>query len=105
MKRGDIKANRVIASKPSQNKTFKELAEEFIRQAEIRNLSEWTIKSYRHHTQYFIDFTGDKLMSKDISLDLIENYILYMKKEKGLSNTVTLNSYLRNLVNLLKQIK
>lgn len=61
MKRGDIKANRVMASKPSQNKTFKALAEEFIRQGEIRNLSEWTIKSYKHHAQYFRDFAGNEL--------------------------------------------
>ena len=79
MKRGDIKQNRVMTSKPSQNKTFKELAEEFIRQGEIRNLSDWTIKSYKHHTQYFIDFAGKELMCKDIGLDLIEKYILYMK--------------------------
>lgn len=58
MKFGEIKGNRVMASKPSQNKTFKELAEEFIRNSEVRGLSEWTIKSYMHHTQYFIDFAG-----------------------------------------------
>lgn len=102
MKRGDIKTNRVMASKPSQNKTFKELAEEFIRQAEIRNLSEWTIKSYKYHTQYFIDFAGNELMCKDIGLDLVEKYILYMKKDKGISNTVTLNSYIRNISPIIK---
>ena len=48
MKRGDIKHGRVSASKPSQNKTFKELGEEFLRNAEVRGLSEWTIKSYRY---------------------------------------------------------
>jgi len=30
MKRGDIKANRLIASEPTQNKRFKDLSEEFI---------------------------------------------------------------------------
>ena len=84
-------------SKPSQNKTFKELAQEFIRQGEIRNLSEWTIKSYRYH-----DFAGNDFMCKDIGLDLVEKYILYMKKDKGLSNTVTLNSYIRNTSPIIK---
>ena len=102
MKKGDIKTNRVMASKPSQNKTFKELAEEFIRQAEIRNLSEWTIKSYKYHTQYFIEFAGNEMMCKDIGLDLLESYILFMKNDKQISNTVTLNSYIRNISPIIK---
>ncbi|TJX14540.1 hypothetical protein E9840_05565 [Tissierella creatinini] len=71
MKRGEIKTNRVMASKPSQNKLFRELTEEFIRQAEIKNLSEWTIKSYTYHTQYFIDFAGHELMCKEISMEYL----------------------------------
>ena len=102
MKRGDIKTNRVMASKPSQNKTFKELTEEFIRNAEVRNLSEWTIKSYKYHTQYFIDFAGEELLCKDIGLDLIEGYILHMKEQKSISNPVTLNSYLQNISPIFK---
>jgi len=102
MKRGDIKTNRVMASKPSQNKTFKELGEEFLRNSEVRGLSEWTIKSYKYQIGYFLEFAGCELMCKDIGLDLIEDYILYMKKEKGLSNTVTLNSYLRNTSPIIK---
>ena len=102
MKRGDIKTNRVTASKPSQNKTFKELKEEFIRQAEIRNLSEWTIKSYKYHTKYFLDFAGEGLMCKDIGLEMIEGYILHMKEQKSISNPVTLNSYLQNISPLIK---
>src|SRR5665647_1044547 len=102
MKRGDIKAERVIGSKPSQNKTFKELAEEFIRQGEIRGLSEWTMKSYRHQIGYFLEFTGGELMCKDIGYEMIENYIVYMKEQKGLSNPVTLNSYLQNISPMIK---
>ncbi len=102
MKRGDIKANRVMASKPSQNKTFKELVDEFIRYSEVRGLSEWTIKSYRYQIGYFIEFSGENLMCKDIVLDLLEDYILYLKEQKSITNLVTLNSYLRNLSPIIK---
>ena len=102
MKRGEIKGSRLMASKPSQNKTFKELAEEFIRFSEVRGLSEWTIKSYKHHTRYFIEFAGENLMCKDIRLDLLEDYILYLREQKGLTNSVTLNFYLRNISPIIK---
>jgi hypothetical protein len=61
----------------------------------VRRLSDWTIKSYKYQIGYFLEFADDGLKCKDIGLDLLENYILYLKKEKGLSNTVTLNSYLK----------
>ncbi|HZK60735.1 MAG TPA: tyrosine-type recombinase/integrase [Anaerovoracaceae bacterium] len=102
MKRGDIKHGRVTASKPIQNKTFKELGEEFLRNAEVRGLSEWTIKSYRYQIGYFLEFAGGELMCKDIGYEMIEKYIIYMKKQKGLSNPVTLNSYLQNISPMIK---
>lgn len=102
MKRGDIKANRVLASKPSQTMSFKELAEEFLRNAEVRGLSEWTIKSYRYQTAYFLEFAGVELACRDINLDLIEDYIIYMRERKGISNPVTLNSYIQNISPLIK---
>jgi Site-specific recombinase XerD len=102
VKRGDIKAERVMASKPSQNKSFRELGEEFLRYSEIRGLSEWTIKSYRYQISYFLEFAGEGLMCKDIGLDLMEEYILFMKQKKEISNPVTLNSYLQNVSPLIK---
>lgn len=102
MKRGDIKQNRVMASKPSINKTFKELGEEFLRHSEVKGLSEWTIKSYRHHTNYFLEFIGEGTMCKDINLSLIEDYIVFLKQNKGLTNAVTINSYIRNISPIIK---
>ncbi len=102
VKRGDIKAERVMSSKPSQNKSFRELGEEFLRYSEIRGLSEWTIKSYRYQISYFLEFAGEGLMCKDIELDLMEEYILYMKNKKEISNPVTLNSYIQNISPLIK---
>ncbi|HEX2926891.1 MAG TPA: phage integrase N-terminal SAM-like domain-containing protein, partial [Ruminiclostridium sp.] len=76
--------------------------DEFIRQAEIKNMSEYTIKSYRHHTRYFINFIGEGCRCKDITLKTIEEYILYMKNEKGITNPITLNSYVRNISPIIK---
>lgn len=102
MKRGDIKTSRVIGNNLTSNKLFSELVEEFIRSAEIGGLAEWTIKSYKYHTGYFMDFTGRELMCKDVGIEIVENYIDHMMKEKGLTNPVTLNSYVRNLSPIIK---
>ncbi len=102
MRKGDIKTSRVSGIKPLENKTLEQLSDEFIRQAEIRGLSECTIKSYRYHTGYFIDFIGNNFECKNINLALIEKYILYMKHDKGITNPITLNSYLRNMSPMIK---
>jgi len=51
MKRGDVKHGRVIANQSDGDKakTFKQLCEDFIKNAEVRGLSEWTIKTYNYH--------------------------------------------------------
>jgi len=41
-------------------------------------------------------------MCKDIGLGMIEGYILHMKEQKGISNSVTLNSYIQNISPLIK---
>ena len=102
LKRGDVKTSRVIAAQSSSDMLFQALCDEFIRSAQIRGLSEWTIKSYRHHTRYFIEFAGFELKCKDVRRELIDDYILYMMDVKGLSNTVTLNSYLHNISPIIK---
>ena len=102
MRKGDIKQGRVLAKKTSESITFEQLVEEFIRQAEIKNMSEYTIKSYRHHTGYFINFIGEGYKCKDITLKTVEDYILYMKNKKGITNPVTLNSYIRNVSPIIK---
>ena len=102
MKRGEIKQNRVMASKPSINKTFEELGEEFIRHSEVKGLSEWTIKSYKHHTKYFMEFIGEGIMCKDVNLSLIEEYILFLRQNKCITNAVTINSYIRNISPIFK---
>lgn len=102
MRKGDIKQGRVLTKKSSESITFQQLVDEFIRQAEIKNMSEYTIKSYRHHTRYFINFIGEGCRCKDIILKTIEEYILYMKNEKGITNPITLNSYVRNISPIIK---
>lgn len=40
MIKGDIKQGRVLTKKPIESITFEQLVEEFLRQAEIKNMSE-----------------------------------------------------------------
>lgn len=65
-------------------------------------MSEYTIKSYRHHTGYFSSFISEGYKCKDITLKTVEDYILYMKYEKGITNPITLNSYIRNVSPIIK---
>lgn len=46
MRKGGIKQGRVLNKKASESIAFEQLVEEFLRQAEIKNMSEYTIKSY-----------------------------------------------------------
>lgn len=88
MKRGDVKHGRVTANKPDSKKTFKALSAEFMSNAKIRGLSEWTIRTYQYQINYFTDFAGEELLCKDINLELMEAYLCYLKetKHKYLSN-------------------
>ena len=97
MKRGDVKHGRVTASKSDSNKTFKSLSDEFIGNAKIRGLSEWTIKTYQYQINYFTEFAGEDLLCKDIHLELLESYLCYLKEKKQISNPSTLNSSMQNI--------
>ncbi len=44
MRKGDIKQGRILTKKPSESIIFEQLVEEFIRQGQIKNMSEYTIK-------------------------------------------------------------
>ncbi len=99
MRKGDIKQGRVLTKKPSESITFEQLVEEFLRQAEIKNMSEYTIKSYRHHTGYFINFIGEGYKCKDITLMILETnifmvQILTMKNSMRWTITLYLNCLL-----------
>lgn len=102
MKKGYIKTGRVMASKPTQIMTFKELGEEFLKYSEIRGLSTYTIASYRYQIGYILEFGGRGLKCADIGSDFMQRYVQYLKEEKRISNPVTINSYLQNTSPILK---
>jgi hypothetical protein len=79
MRKGEVKTSRISAIKPLKNKIFKQLSEEYIRQAEIKNMAKATIKSYRYIAWYFANFIGKGFLCKDITLQLVEDYLIYGK--------------------------
>ena len=68
------------------------MCEEFLRDSEVRGLSDWTIKVISTNRLFFSILRGklDTLMSKDLGLDILAEYVLYMKEIKGIYNPVTL---------------
>lgn len=100
MKKGIIKTGRIQAAQSTKMK-WSELSDEFIKSAQIRGLAEQTIRTYEHNREYFLRFAGDVPCS-EINSDLLEGYLEYMRDEKGLTNPITLNSYLGNISPILK---
>lgn len=81
-------------------KTYQESFDEYIVKANIRGLSKETISTYHHHHKYFISFLGDIKNCRDITLKIVEAYVLFLK-EKDIKNT-TINSYLQNISPIIK---
>ncbi|HBE9438107.1 recombinase [Clostridioides difficile] len=102
MKKGDVKQTRLFTKKVSEKRTFEQLVDEYIRQCEITNKAHYTIRIYKHHSRYFMQFIGENFPCENINLSLVEDYIEYLRDIKGLDNGVTLNSYLRNISPIIK---
>lgn len=100
MLKGDIKTGRIQAAQ-STKITWLGLANEFIKSAQFRGLAEQTIRTYEHNREYFFRFAGD-IPCSEIDSNLMESYLEYLRDEKGLTNPVTINSYLGNLSPILK---
>lgn len=75
---------------------FAEAAEEFCKIKEATGRSEQTIKSYRYALRYFLDFAGQDVRCSAITLELLTDYLDHMR-ERGISNTTTLNTQIQNL--------
>ncbi|MBU3173592.1 site-specific integrase [Clostridium estertheticum] len=68
----------------------------------IKGRSKYTLKSYYYHNRYFMRFIGEDTLCNTINQQTLENYIVYMQDKKGLTNGVTLNSYLSNISPTIK---
>ncbi|HEY5562780.1 MAG TPA: tyrosine-type recombinase/integrase [Clostridiaceae bacterium] len=81
-------------------KTYQEAFDEYIVKANIRGLAKETISTYHHHHKYFTSFLGDIKNCRDITLEIVESYVLFLK-ERDIKNT-TINSYLQNISPVIK---
>jgi len=103
-----VKRGEVIGKQKFSNlnkiikKTYSELKGEYINQLEIKGRSEYTIRSCKYHSKYFLDFLGKDIDCNEITEQTLEDYIIYIKTVKGITNGVTINSYIRNISPVLK---
>lgn len=65
----------------------------------LRNISDITIKGYDFAHKKFKSFTGDNLQCEDITQDLINEYILYLKDNL---KPQTVNSYIFKISPVIK---
>lgn len=76
--------------------TLSKLITDFLEYLELeRNVSQLTIKNYHHYLDRFIDFTGE-IDPKDINLDLIRKYRLYLARYRDPNNGKTLKRVTQN---------
>lgn len=103
MKRGEIVGKRLFTKKSNnERKKYSEVYKQFIQQLKIKGRAEQTIQSYHYHNQYFMKFLGEDVYCDEITLNTLEDYIVYIKEKKGITNGITINSYLRNISPIIK---
>jgi integrase/recombinase XerD len=107
VKRGEVKGRQQFNEKADNSKAYKELFEEFMLSTKLKGRSEYTMKSYQYHSKYFTEFLkatnqGSNTLCRDINEKMLEDYILYMQDVKGITNNITINSYLRNVSPIIK---
>ncbi|WP_138203860.1 phage integrase SAM-like domain-containing protein [Haloimpatiens lingqiaonensis] len=103
MKRGEVVGTRQFGKKlNNQRKKYSELYNEFVQQLEIKVRDEQTLTSYHYHSKYFTEFLGEDIYCDEITLTTLENYIVYIKEVKKITNGITINSYLSNISPIIK---
>lgn len=76
------------------NLTIEDAFALFIRKCKVKNLTDLSISSYEKKIVHFYAFMDKKSQVSDITLDVIDNYILWLR-ENSEANDITINSYLR----------
>lgn len=79
-----------------KNLSIEEAFELFLRKGNVKNLSTDTLKNYQYQFNCFSRFTDVTQPIKNVSVELIENFAVYIKKECS-ANDVTVASYLRTI--------
>ena len=79
---------------------YSNLLELYVKECELKNLSPTTIEGYRNAHRYLISFVGNAdIMCCDITQDLINEYVLYLKDKY---KPQTVNSYLFKVSPVIK---
>ncbi len=104
MRKGEVKGRVLFSNIEDVKKSYDELFAEFINSLRIKGRAEQTIKSYYHHNNYFKRFLKEKNLKycNEISGKTLEEYILYLREEKHMTNGISINSYIRNVSPILK---
>jgi len=71
--------------------TYKELLELYNKECSRKGVSDITVKGYDYAGKYFMDFTGENITCMEITQELIDDYIIWLK-DRGIKMT-TVNSY------------
>lgn len=81
-------------------KPYHEAFNEYIASANIRGLSEETIKTYMNHHRYFIEYLGNNTNCSNITLKTVESYIKHLQ-EKDIKDS-TVYSYIQNISPIIR---
>lgn len=84
----------------TNNLTIEQAWNLFIRKAHVKNLSQYTLKTYKYHFDAFCRFTDKDQSLTTITADTIDDFILYLKEESK-ATAITINSYLRTIRSFL----
>lgn len=79
--------------------TFREGCELYIQYCKQRNLRDATIEHYRESCNQFYKFFNPDLPLIQLNQTMYNNYIVYLRER--LTNDVSINSYLRDLITIL----
>lgn len=71
---------------------FKELLDIYLAKCKESGLVEETCKGYEYATDYFLRFAGEELKCKEVTQQLVDDYKLWLSKERGLK-AESVNSY------------
>lgn len=85
-----------------QDKSIKEVADEYILYLKVNNRSIWTIKTYIEKFKSFIRFVGEDILCKDITEKTIENYKKYLLKT---NMETSVNSHINHLKVIFRYAK
>lgn len=61
------------------DKSILECFENFMKHCKVKNLSPHTLKTYERECNYFIEWYGEENSIRDINLETIEDYIIYIQ--------------------------